>query len=762
MIYRSKWAVLPVMVLTAAVLWIGLLVSGCTDTLQGDRNANQAPVVHFANIPPEGQSFSRNPIVYWYGTDVDGLIDHYRYHVATAFEMGEGVSPDDYIETLTDDDWIYIDVDPASANPQTTRSIRLVADTANPVRGFVSQWVFLQAFDLEGLGSQIVFRKFSRNDNPPTTNILDFRSSAPFVNAPRPGGIVTGVRLSWTGADRIDYPTDPPPFEYQWRLYGPYSDDQIASIASTYFKTAFQSTDGFIYKPGDTFTVCDTVFTDTDTNISCDSWVIGIDSDIPSYLGESVRFFDITAPGFADNDSLNRIADSSVKRDPECLASLGQGESDTLCPAVSDWVTATRDTIYDVFKFDQNDTTVEKSFIFWIRSRDDALVPDPSPAFDTLRVIDPRFERDVFVMDWTVVSAPPPGVRIMGGNNDTSPIYQWWRDRLLEWNPTINFDFRDYGFRAGKYSGKLPLKTILQHKVLILYNDCVNAPPLDKNWLTPIFKGIDAGVNVWVTDRAAVGGTSLSQETHTPEFPGGAVLQATYGFYFAVNRGLYSGWFNHAIFKRAKAENPAAPDSVLPGKPPAFDAQDCMGGYSLNSALWPDIEFDSSRVRSLYSWTFGRFRFFNAEVPYLPEINWVEARYGAEVMYLYKSHYGSNGGSHPLGTRVVQGAPFDYNFEGAPFAHRYNSGLFKTVHMCFTPYALKQGPELQQLFDDVMNFLYDPATIEPVSEIRYPGSAVKLSVEEQRARYWKRCDQQTLEDGGTLSREAMDNLRRTQ
>ena len=679
MIHRSQWTVLPVVFLAAAVLWIGLLVSGCTDTLQGERNANQAPVVHFANIPPDGQPFSRNPIVYWYGTDVDGLIDHYRYHVATASKMGS-LSPDAYLATLIDDDWIYIDVDPASADPKTTQTISLVADTSNPVRGFVSQWVFLQAFVLEGLGSQIVYRMFSRNDNPPTTNILDYKSSNPFVNAPRPGGIVTGVRISWTGADKIDYPTDPPPFEFQWRLYGPYTADQLLTIMTNYFMTAFQTADGFIYKKGDTFTVCDTIYTDVDTTVACSSWVIGVNQNIPSYLGSFVPYFDINNPNFVTNPAYNRIADSSVKRDPECLAGLGRNVSDTLCPGVSQWVTDTRDTIYNVYKNDPSDTTVEKKFIFWIRSRDDALVPDPSPAFDTMSVIEPRYERDVFVMDWTVVSAPPPGTRTMGPNSEASPIYLWWRDKLVAWNPNINFDFRDFGFRAGKYSAALPLKTILQHKVLILYNDCVNAPPLDKNWLTPIFKGIDAGVNVWVTDRAAMGGTINDRESPRPGFPGGAVLQATYGFYFGVNKGIYSGWFSHAMFKRDKAARPTVPDSLLRGKAPAFDVQDCIGGYSLNTALWPNIAYDSVRVRTLYGWTFG-YNFFNPEFPWLPDIHWAEARYGAEIMYLYKSAYGSRGATHPMGiTEPIQGLFLDYNFEGATYAHRYNSGLFSTVH----------------------------------------------------------------------------------
>jgi hypothetical protein len=348
-------------------------------------------------------------------------------------------------------------------------------------------------------------------------------------------------------------------------------------------------------------------------------------------------------------------------------------------------------------------------------------------------------------------------------------IYRWWRDRLLAWNPNINFDYRDYGFKLGKYSSGVPLKTLLQHKVVVLYNDCVNAPPLyDAVWMKPIFKAIDAGVNFWVTDRAALGGTSSTLETPSITQLFNDPEGQQYSFYFAVNRGLYAGWFQHAFWKYSNQRF---------GTPPAFDVQDCMGGYSLNQAQWPNFEFDTARVHQLYQWRYGNpvsgVNFWNPQTPYLPEVNWAEARYGAEVMYLYKSMYGSQGASHPMGIRESQGQLFDYNFEGAPMAHRYNSGLFKTVHMCFTLYSAMQEDlenaslhsdghtEVQALFDNVMDYLYDPSTISPVSDIRYHDAAVKLSVEEQRARYWKRCDQETLENGGYLSREAMENLRRT-
>ena len=97
---------------------------------------------------------------------------------------------------------------------------------------------------------------------------------------------------------------------------------------------------------------------------------------------------------------------------------------------------------------------------------------------------------------------------------------------------------------------------------------------------------------------------------------------------------------------------------------------------------------------------------------------------------------------------------------GAPFGHRFNAGLFRTVHFMFTPYTLYQDEDLDELFHVVLDFLYDPSITAPVSSIRYEDSKFKTSVSEARKRYWQRCDEQTLEDGKEISAEALRNLRR--
>ncbi len=733
-----------IILLLSAALFVAaaIYLGGCTKTIDGETYANKAPRVYFANIPPSGATFSRNPEVYWYGSDQDGLIVMYRYYIATVAEMG-GQTPTDFQATIADSAWTYVDVNPAEADPKTKHSIPLTADTTSPVLSFVDQWVFLQAFDHEGMGSEIVSRRFSRNDNPPTTGILDYSSALPFVNAEQAGGVVTGIRLTWQGADQIDYPTDPPPFQFQWRLYGPYTQAELADIKANYFLQVFQTNDGFIYRPGDTLFTC--------PDDTCAYYVIGEADSIPSFLGSFEDYFAIDDPTF-EASTYNHWALQSCA-DKGCTH-----PEDACCEDT--WVYNTSDTLYDVFRDYTGDNTITRNFIFWIRSRDDALVPDPTPAFSSkfgdISVIEPKYERDVLVIDYASSSLTSTvGHRLV----DSSKAF--WYDALRYWNPNVlfdttkvGFDFADYVFSRTGFPNGVPIDTLLQYKVLILYNDAIADAGLTSYKADPVWKAIDAGVNVWMTSRAPIFGGLGEQEN--PAVPGLGPT-SDYTKFFRVERMVYSGWFVHAF---------TGPGHV----PPTFDVQDCVGAYSLKPDQWPDLYYDSVKVRTSFRWTFGPYNLFRPNLPWLPEIDWSEAGLGAEVMYLYRSWYGLQGKSHPLGIQISPSGPFDYNMEGAPCGHRYNAGLFKTVHFNFTPMALdnsfhadgsKPDSAAFELVKYVMDFLYDPtASAGNVSDGRYSGSTAPLSASDERASYWRRMDVKTLEKGNAISKEASENIYR--
>ncbi len=70
-----KVTVFTSVLLLLVVMASAFITTGCTERLEGEFTPNQKPVVHFVNIPPDGARFSRNPAIYWWGTDTDALID---------------------------------------------------------------------------------------------------------------------------------------------------------------------------------------------------------------------------------------------------------------------------------------------------------------------------------------------------------------------------------------------------------------------------------------------------------------------------------------------------------------------------------------------------------------------------------------------------------------------------------------------------------------------------------------------------------------
>lgn len=694
-----------------------LFLAGCTNTLEGDIYENKKPIVYFATIPPEGQDFSSNPVIYWYGTDNDGLIDYYRYHIATSTIVGD-LPPEDYILTISDDQWVTIDVDPAQADPHTKNSLPLTADPNNPVRGFVPQWVFLQAFDTEGMGSEIAYRLFLRNDNPPQTFISINKEDMPFVNAVKPGGIVTGVRLRWSGDDPIDYPSDAPPFEFEWRLYGPYTHEDTAIINSTYRKDVFATTDGFIYNIGDTIIRGDTTFTDSGFIDSCEIYLVDPDENLPSILGEWNHVFDVDDPGFINSD-YNIVEDSSWN-------------------GIDTWVLDVNDTLYNVFKNINSNITFERVFLFWCRSRDDAFVPDLTPSCSALSVINPMYENDVAVLDFTYTKA-------FNSPSRSFDMEAWWIDKINRWDLYTGFTEDDYYEKNIVLSTAPLLKTLLSYKILVCINESLTKSAIispEKAISRDLYKAIDAGVNVWLTMRCPL--VSAQNNPPTPEiYPGDAEMPSTvkdpgYPFYFAIQKTQFSGWTYWGT------------TPPLGEAPYQFRVEDFIGAYSLDSLSWPEVEVlgihVENRLKSVSLPGMG----FNPDIPALGEVNYSVAGWGAEVMYLYKSFYGP---SHPFGRQM----DFDYNQEGTPVGHRFNTGVFKTVHFGFTmtclddttmaiPGDLSTTP-VQILIDTVLNFLYDPSITAPVSEIRYDDAGITLSISEMRDNYWKRNDERAREKG---------------
>jgi hypothetical protein len=723
-IRMKRWQVATLLAI-ALVLFLALTalyLAGCTDTLNGEMYENQAPIVYFANIPPDGYRTGRNLVVYWYGTDKDGLIDYYRYHVATVAQVGQDI-PENYIAKISDTAWTYVDVDPSASNPQTAHTIPLRADPNDPVTTFVDQWVFLQAFDMEGLGSDIIFRRFPRNDNPPETRIFDFSSRIPFVDGDS-GGIVTGVKMNWDGSDP-DYSRDPM-LEFQWRLYGPYPNDTFRIIVDSFIAPVFLDRYGKVHKLGTVLTYCDT-FPD---HVDCTTFTVVKGLQIPDTsrwrnLGNLYQKFLVDDPEFIARPELNNVADSSFD-------------------GVDGWITSKTTTIYNVYRHyaqtvegTPDDKTVQMQFIFWIRSRDDASVADLVPAFDSFPVIRPRYERAVGVVDFGGVIT----------YQRTMPyLYQvrapYWDSVVHRWKPNIDFEADTLTLRdSGKTSdymnlpnGKVltaPLIWLLKHKVLILYNDNIQSAafPGFPATVSNIYKAIDAGVNVWLTMRVSY---NAGQGNGEPSWIFG--VPRDYREYFGVTMIPFSGWLCHAGHTCALEPTPCSDARI----------EDFVGAYALDSTRWPNLNVDTTLLRTRFTWSPAPQSFpsryypctqYESEHPGLPEVDWSARLSTTQALYLYKSLYADSlgGGHHPLGGY--------YDMQGNPVAHRYNTSLFRTVHFNFTPMAI-DSVQMQIVIDSVLNWLSESPPSSPTSGIRYPDAPVKMSVSEARERYWRRLEEE--------------------
>jgi hypothetical protein len=718
--------------LSLALILATSLFTGCSDKLSGDIKDNQRPIAYFVNIPPGPQydtlslsplvidtvftRFSRNPFLYWYGTDIDGQIDYFRYVVVTEPEMSLR-TPEEMAAILETDSmaWNYLDVSATEADPHTTEIVKLRANSLDPVNTYLVQYVFLQAFDEQGLGSIIKYRGFSRNDSPPAVGIDFIDIDVPYINS-LDEGVITGVAMSWEASDP-DYPsgTDAPPFDYEWCLYGPYEDsyngrEVFRELGEKFVSTVYLTSRAEVYKVGDT------IFCDRDEDPTCDDFVITLADVMINDLGDTRGtwrlFFEVDS--LASDSFFNRIA------------------------AASDgWTNDSSVTVYNAYRNYNpppgGDTTVKMNFVFWVNCRDDALVETPVPSvsmvkdkdsddLNSFKVIDPKFERAVLVIDMNIVAANN-GINLPYNPDTTKPLFytqrEYWKGVIDGWG-SINVpgwnasscdivldpaEKRSPDYLIARKAGlEIPITEMLKHKVVILYNDNIAHPKLSH--YTNIWRAIDAGCNMWAVMRAPLdGGQSATDVVCQKDILGPTLTihHNNYGFYFGVSEINYSGWQRHHF----------TADSGNPYEIPMRIEHFVRATSSADLGGWPTLTIDTARLHSMYYWDDSLHGLtWIPDTAALPEVNWVSYRpkyndRGVSVMcrpmYIFGSRYGQN--NHPAG-----GCLPDY--DGSPVAHWLRSDYFKTVHFCFTPLAM-DPVTFQVTANRVLNYLYFDNRMEP-------------------------------------------------
>ena len=735
-----------IVLLALGGLVLSALFGGCSKTLENDTYANEKPVVWFVNVPPENSQSSVNPIINWMGQDRDGQIDYYRYTVVREDEMGAAMGKptdwnpqaeplseaelavfvSDYLGDLPDSLWTVLLVRADSTDPHTSNIIPMSAQMDDPVRTFVPQYVFVQAFDEEGLGSDIVFRRFLRNDNPPATRIVAFIEGVPFINSVLPSGPATGIRMRWQGSDVIDYPTDAPPFEFQWKLFGPYDSVEYDALIDSFLVPVFVTNDARVFKFGEPPVElgCDTVIDDTvippDTTITCDSLptcliicdttyenghdtvscdTIGIDtltgSNIYGTVDTLLRVYDddfVDGYFFGDPDrEFYRIADSSHDE-------FG-----------NNWITDERDTIYNAYWNAPADTTQTGTFIFVVRSRDDARVPDLTPAWQSFTVINPQHERDVLVMNWSSTAHENRALV------DSAAAY--WTEAINNWidlgHTDVDFDPALDVRHVGPYvTGNRMLQLILRYKVAIMVQDAA----VNGTWsglgepVQNTMTALQTGVNVWVAMRVPLGTYAINAGDGVEFGP------PNYQYFFGVQQTTFPGWGGH-LYDFFDGYGYGAPRT-----------EHFIGTLTLDEDQWPELAVDTALLRTRYDWGgyMGGIWFypFLQDLGALPQVGWCVRTFDTEAMYLFKSLYGNE---HGIFTNL--------SYHGRPVGIRLNRGLFRTVHFMFTPLALEPTTG-QQIVNNVMDWLYD-GRVELTAGGRTAANQHAALSSDLENRYWQ-------------------------
>ncbi|MFH2036492.1 MAG: hypothetical protein ABIJ45_08830, partial [Candidatus Zixiibacteriota bacterium] len=558
------------------------------------------------------------------------------------------------------------------------------------------------------------------------------------------GGVLQGVSISWEGSDNIDYPRNPPPFEYQWKLFGPYDSTQMQFINSVAIEDVFVSYNGDFLQTGDTIAFR----YDTTTTGDVDTIAIIVDDlargNPYGEWQEWMNLMTLDTLTAATGLLLNTIVEESF--DPL------SGEP---------WVTNERANIYDVYRNVNIDTTSQYNFLFWCQSRDDSQVPDSIAAFHWLAAIEPKFEREVIIIDATQYKKSginfwnwPIFPQSTGNNSYDSLLQIKSREPLVKrvfgtmvnnWAGFGKFDidtklpnvtpiecgnaieYENYHATQDYYpiiklasceAQNIPavtLRDILKHKRILLIKDSPGMPlDMTNPILVSVIDGLNAGMSCWSMVRNPFNGYPPD-----PTFGGtnscagqGWTVDEAYQEYFGIACMHHTGWVGQINYD---LENPGIRIEDFVGTEPSVPTA------QFNQSM-PSLRVDLDLLEDSYIWIPGNRSFGNYDfrcwvtgeilIGALPEVGYVQKSTFAEAIYNYVSIYGNSlnpddgGYSASFFTKQCDNRDIGRfrDYTGTKVAIRYDAGLFRTSHFSFSllPFDRDDG---QIVFNNIMDWL---------------------------------------------------------
>jgi len=394
-----------------------------------------------------------------------------------------------------------------------------------------------------------------------------------------------------------------------------------------------------------------------------------------------------------------------------------------------EWTSATGEILYNVFyntPFNK-DTTSQYNFLLWCESRDDSKVIDAIPDFQWISVIDPKFEREVIILDFTqqgVTITTSPNAALITPTNYVKSVLgnlinrygssNLGKDNVFDFNllPCVYYvksngsldsiNFPAYGTTQDYYAIQtirtsysalvnyhmVSLREFLKHKIIFIIKDNINYAlnmqgsadnPYGMLELISVVDGLNAGMSCWSMSRDAFGGTP---DSPVPEFS--SALSDAYRSYFGVLRIFMEGWAgavqnrDEELWTRTRRnENFIGADVI----------NDFKGAF-------PPLKIDTTLLEQRYYWyintppTLVKYPFrWDACMPELsgqmivgalPEVGFVEKAPSSLVkaIYLYKSCYRPPGDSSAADAGLPEvGTYTEYDLTSCP------TGAVKTLYV---------------------------------------------------------------------------------
>ncbi|HSG99049.1 MAG TPA: hypothetical protein VLB27_03305, partial [candidate division Zixibacteria bacterium] len=424
------------------------------------------------------------------------------------------------------------------------------------------------------------------------------------------------------------------------------------------------------------------------------------------------------------------------------------------------------------------DTTRELTFLFWVRARDDAFVPDPTPSFGVFNAIEARHERDLLVIDmaklasnfningiWTpcerALAKLAPGA--VKAKNMYADFYDSWLAGTV--GPDNNYGFDTGTFDpCGADSGFVPpgspcndplngptgsspdyllgaglpignpfvptLRDILKHKVILIVKEHVQsalpmkAGSFGETWL---LEGVLAGVNFWVMSRAPFQRFPFNSVEPYCYGVANQEVPLVYAQVFGLQGGCYQSWYGMTVQRGIDQKV----DSTLPDP---VRNEDFIGAVPAErfASQFPELKVDCNNLRDNLRWASRDDCIFvlpDIQYPYidticaLPEVGYAIpiTPAGTEGMYLYKSRFGE--AKYPFWDLAID------DYQGTVVAVRRDAGQFRAAHWQITPSALAHD-SFKVAFHSMMDWLFAEPWGGP-SITTGPGTARRATTERE-------------------------------